>query len=427
MTSAPLPDGEGAAALAERALLGALLWDPTRTRDVADWLTPEDFYRPGHQAIYRTITQLRTRIGGGDPRTVLDARTVLDSLATGEFHDLRVVRDGSGPIGAVGLHALMEMTPAAAPEHRIEHVHYARLVLEASIRRQVLQAGARIDQWAGRLAQDRAATDLATAGLHRTIAALAERLATLSARATAATGAEGAQPGAAPHNSVATIAAPPRPPGAAAQEQALLGACLSSGSVRREALHRLVAGDFTSPGAAATWSAIEDLAARGGPVDFVLVAAELERTVPLRGPGLPPDQLMRLARLHVGPSGYRALQAVTRSALVRIAAHSSALLAELGADPTRDSHALIAAARAAIAAANAATDRVVGTAAPPADEPAGWAAAAAAAARAIAAPPSAAPSPAPPATRRGTPASAPLVPVAHRPSPTGRAPSRHTR
>src|SRR5688572_22181939 len=29
--------------LAEQALLGALLWDPSRVREVMEWLTPDDF------------------------------------------------------------------------------------------------------------------------------------------------------------------------------------------------------------------------------------------------------------------------------------------------------------------------------------------------------------------------------------------------
>ena len=46
--------------------------------DLADWLAADDFYRPAHAAIYRTITGLWTSMQRGDPRTVLDHHTVLD-------------------------------------------------------------------------------------------------------------------------------------------------------------------------------------------------------------------------------------------------------------------------------------------------------------------------------------------------------------
>ena len=111
-----------------------------------------------------------------DPRTVLDYRTVLDSLAAGEFHDLPVPRDGSGPLRAAHLHTLMAMTPAADLSHRTEHVLYGRLVLEASIRRQVAQLGARINQWVPVIAAGRVDTTDAAAALQRTLAELTHRM-----------------------------------------------------------------------------------------------------------------------------------------------------------------------------------------------------------------------------------------------------------
>ena len=146
-----------------------------------------------------------------------------------------------------------------------------------------------------------------------------------------------------------------------AHEQMLIGACLSVASVRTEALARLVAPDFASPGAAATWTAIATLAADCGPIDFVLVAAQLERTATTNGPGLPAEALMRLARDNHSPvTGYRALDVVTRSALVRIATHAAALLDQLGDDRTRALPQVVAAARDALASAVAATRRAAG-------------------------------------------------------------------
>ena len=348
----------GAVELAEQALLGALLWEPARVADI-DWLAADDFYRPAHAAIYRTITGLWTSTQRGDPRTVLDYRTVLDSLAGGEFHDLPVPRDGAGPLRAAHLHTLMAMTPAASSHQRTEHVLYARLVLEASIRRQVAQLGARINQWVPVIAAGRVDTTDAAAVLQRTLAELTHRMSTLAARASAA--AIDAPPTATWGSANVPSAESTTGVDAQAHEQVLIGVCLSVVSVRTEALARLVAADFVSRGAAATWTAIATLTAGGGPIDFVLVAAELERTATTNGPGLPPEALLRLARDNHSPvTGYRALQAVARSALVRIATHAAALLDQAGDDRTRALPSVVAAARDALASAAAAIRRTAG-------------------------------------------------------------------
>ena len=367
MNASPSDPAGGAAELAEQALLGALLWEPARVADIADWLAADDFYRPAHAAIYRTITGLRTSMQRREPRsrtvpdhnTVLDHRMVLESLAGGEFHDLPVPRDGAGALRAAHLHTLMAMTPAADPRHRTEHVLYARLVLETSIRRQVAQLGARINQWVPVIAAPRIDTTDAAAALQRTLAELTHRMNTLAARAPAA-----AIP-APPTTTWGSETVPSAGFGTGgdvqAHEQVLIGACLSVISVRTEALARLVAADFASPGAAATWTAIATLAEGGGPIDFVLVAAELERTATTNGPGLPAQALLRLAGDNHSPvSGYRALQAVTRCALVRIAGHAAALLDQLGDDRTRALPQVVAAARDALASAAAATRRAAG-------------------------------------------------------------------
>ena len=284
---------------------------------------------------------------------------VLESLAGGEFHDLPVPRDGSGPLRAAHLHTLMAMTPAADPSHRTEHVLYARLVLEASIRRQVAQLGARINQWVPVIAAGRVDTTDAAAALQRTLAELTHRMRTLAARASAA--AIQAPPTATFGSENVPSAGFAAGVDAQAHEQMLIGACMSSASVRTEALARLVAADFVSPGAAATWTAIANLAAGGGPIDFVLVAAELERTATTNGPGLPAEALLRLARDNHSPvTGYRALQAVTRCALVRIATRAAALLDQVGDDRTRALPHVVAAARDALASAADATRRAAG-------------------------------------------------------------------
>jgi len=43
------------AALAEQALLGAIMLEPSEIGHIRDWLEPGHFYRPAHQALYRAL------------------------------------------------------------------------------------------------------------------------------------------------------------------------------------------------------------------------------------------------------------------------------------------------------------------------------------------------------------------------------------
>lgn len=358
-----------AADLAEEALLGALLWSPARVDDVG-WLQATDFYRPAHQAIYTTILA-HTRTGGdgssdGGPfdATAIATRAaeVLASLATGRYHDLPVPRDGSGPLRAAAVFALMSMTPAGTTPKdggaagSDAHLRYAHLILEASIRRQVSAAGTRIGQCAGLGDSD---PEQVVEGLDRAISALTDRLSGLAAQLAASTPGVSAGP---PEGSAAPTtpaAATPVVAGNPPAECALLGACIANHRVRREALARLAPGDFTVPGAASTWRAIEDLSRGGSPIDFVLVAAQTEQAAGVYGPGLPGRQLMRLSQTFVDQaSGYHALQDVTRTALLRLADRTRQTLATVAADRSRPSTALLISAQTALAAAGAAAARL---------------------------------------------------------------------
>ena len=85
--------------LAERALIGALLADPSRVEDVRDWLRPGDVHEPKARAIYQTLTDLHRQ-----------GRTV-------PIRELPVViaaDDGTHPtITAHDLYAYVQATPAA--------------------------------------------------------------------------------------------------------------------------------------------------------------------------------------------------------------------------------------------------------------------------------------------------------------------------
>jgi hypothetical protein len=86
--------GKAAGDLAARALLGALLWEPSRIRDVSGWLEPADFDHWAHCAIYQTLTGL---IADGRPVVLQDLPGI---LARGEYHDAHVDSTGIGPLSA---------------------------------------------------------------------------------------------------------------------------------------------------------------------------------------------------------------------------------------------------------------------------------------------------------------------------------------
>ncbi|MGE0298749.1 MAG: DnaB-like helicase N-terminal domain-containing protein [Dehalococcoidia bacterium] len=409
MTERVVDEEPRAADLAERALLGALLWDPRRARDVSGWLGGEDFARPAHAAIYQTITGLQA-----DGQRV-DLRTLPGVLASGRYHDLHVDgRGGSGPLTPFALHSLLSMTPATpragdgtftAPE-RSEHVRYARIVLDESIRRRLHQLGTRVGQHVAELVD--VPSDDAGEHLQAALAAVVAHLDELTERR-----------GAADRSGSAIAAAldPPRPPlrslrdhpsrpsvsadtadlpdaspdvrplGAGRRTPArrapadagaplrsaqlrevelrLLGAALLCPPVRDLAAARLRPEDFVTAEVGATWHAIRALQQRGEPVDVVLLAAEVERQGAHQrlGPGLRPAQLLALhERGSDLAEGYRAAELVVRAALTRAAAAAGGQLRELGGAPPRRGGEALAAARTAVRDAAAAMGRLTGAA-----------------------------------------------------------------
>jgi replicative DNA helicase len=106
---------------AERAVLGALLLEPSAYDDVVDeGLRPEHFYRPHHGTIFRAIADLHAASEHIDTLTVVD-----ELLKKGQL-------DAVG--GAAAISQLEALLPTAA------HVtSYARLVREKSVLRQLIE------------------------------------------------------------------------------------------------------------------------------------------------------------------------------------------------------------------------------------------------------------------------------------------------
>lgn len=109
--------------MAERAALGALLLgrDADNNHAVVRWLRPGDFFDPWHREVYRAI---RDRIVAAEP---VDAHTVGLGLLD---------RLGPNRADVVRLGALLRATPAQPDPPR-----YARMVLEAALRREIAGLG----------------------------------------------------------------------------------------------------------------------------------------------------------------------------------------------------------------------------------------------------------------------------------------------
>jgi replicative DNA helicase len=114
---------------AEQSVLGAVMLSMDAAAEVAEILTPDDFYRPAHGQIMEAV--LAVREAGHRP----DAVTVAEELTRrGEL-----IRIGGGPY----LHTLLAGVATAANAS-----YYAELVVQSAIRRRLMEAGMRITQLA---------------------------------------------------------------------------------------------------------------------------------------------------------------------------------------------------------------------------------------------------------------------------------------
>lgn len=114
---------------AERSVLGSLLIDKNAILKIADTLAPSDFYHPQHQKIYECIMELFER---GEPIDILTVSTRLK-----EKKKLNEVG------GADYLTELVSVVPTSA---HIEH--YAEIVRENRVRRDLIQASSEINEQA---------------------------------------------------------------------------------------------------------------------------------------------------------------------------------------------------------------------------------------------------------------------------------------
>lgn len=111
----------------ERTVLGALMIDKDAVVRIADFLVPDDFYNANHQKIYQTILELFVR---GEPIDLLTVTAKLkEKNLLKEIGDVEYLTD------------LINAVPSAA------HIaHYANIVKEKKIRRDLIHASSEINE-----------------------------------------------------------------------------------------------------------------------------------------------------------------------------------------------------------------------------------------------------------------------------------------
>jgi replicative DNA helicase len=140
MAIRPVPDGGSRASAspayervpphnveAEESVLGSMLLSKDAIAEVLELLREDDFYRPAHRTVFRSVLELYSHGGAVDAITVAE-----DLRRNGSLADIG---------GAPFLHTLVASVPTAA-----NAAYYARIVKEAGILRRLIDVGTRIVQ-----------------------------------------------------------------------------------------------------------------------------------------------------------------------------------------------------------------------------------------------------------------------------------------
>ncbi|MEU8928062.1 DnaB-like helicase N-terminal domain-containing protein [Kitasatospora sp. NPDC048545] len=289
----------------EQALLGAVLLDPAQF-DTLAWLTPADFYRPAHRALFtamRTLSTERRPVREADGTVPLS--WVTDTLAEAG----REVRG----LSASYAHTLI----AACPRPQNAPV-YGRMVLEGSIHRTVLEHAVRLEH----VARIDAEAQEVEGVLHHADV-LTGVLGDLARR-------WGAEPRPIPPPATGPTA-PPSPvgPEEAEDERFLLAVLVSQPAAMAEVYDWLRPGDFADAGHGQVYRCLGALHHRGEPIDEVTALWEVQRRGLLADGTISREQL---DALFGGPGAGSAEwlgDQVIRSSVVRTAAGAAAAIKAL--------------------------------------------------------------------------------------------------
>jgi len=134
---------------AEESVLGSMLLSKDAIAEVLELLIEDDFYRPAHRTVFRSVLDLYSHGGAVDAVTVSE-----DLRRNGALADIG---------GAPFLHTLVAGVPTAA-----NAAYYARIVKEAGVLRRLIDVGTRIVQVGYETPQDvERAVDLAESWVYQ--------------------------------------------------------------------------------------------------------------------------------------------------------------------------------------------------------------------------------------------------------------------
>jgi replicative DNA helicase len=287
---------------AEQAVLGAVLLDPGQL-DSLDWLTPDSFYRPVHQALFAAMRKLRT---DAHPALTAEGPVPLSWVTDAVEEAGRHVRG----LTASYAHTLISACPR--PEHAPV---YGRMVLEGEIHRSVTEHAIRLHQHAradalrGEVDDALHQADILTGVLGD----LARRWGTEP---------RPVEPVTSP--APATVGLPAGRAGqVAADERFLLATLVDQPATMGEVVGWLRPGDFADPAHGHLYRCLGALHHRGEPVDRMTLLWEAQRRGLLADRTLSTEQLAGICD-GVGAGGAEWLgEQIMRSSVARTAAASA--------------------------------------------------------------------------------------------------------
>lgn len=298
---------------AEQAVLGAVLLEPGQL-DSLEWLTPDSFYRPVHQALFAAMRKLRT---DGHPAVATKEPVPLSWVTDAVDEASHHVRG----LTAVYAHTLISACPR--PEHAPV---YGRMVLEGAIHRNVTEHAIRLHQ----AARADAFQGEVEGALH-----YADVLAGVLGDLARRWGSEPRPVAPATPPSTAPVAPPPvRADRVAEDEQFLLAVLVERPKAMDEVVGWLRPGDFADPAHGQLYRCLGALHHRGEPTDRITVLWEAQRRGLLADGTLTTEQLTVICD-GVGPGSAEWLgEQIMRSSVARTAATSARVIRALAENET---------------------------------------------------------------------------------------------
>lgn len=297
---------------AEQAVLGSVLLDPGQLSHL-DWLAPDHFYRPAHQALFAALRKLR-----GDGHSALTEKPVPLSWVTDAV--------GEASLHVRGLTAVYAHTLVSACPRTAHAPVYGRMVLEGAIHRSItehairLHQAARADALQGEVEGALHHADVLTGVLSD----LAQRWGT-EPRPVAP---------AAPPATAPVVPPPVRADQVAEDERFLLAVLAEQPKAMDEVVGWLRPGDFADPAHGQLYRCLGALHHRGEPIDRITLLWEAQRRGLLAAGTLSSDQLSAICD-GVGPGSAEWLgELVMRSSVTRTAATSARAIRALAENNT---------------------------------------------------------------------------------------------